>query len=50
MIYAYDACCFLFESEQSVKQCPDCGKYKVREATKVEIAEYRSRQEDREEK
>ena len=46
MIYACDACYFLFESDQPVRQCPDCGKFKVREATEQEIAEYRSRQED----
>lgn len=43
MIYACDACRYLFESEKPITQCPDCGKYKVRLATDDEISEYEKR-------
>ena len=42
-LYACDACHFLFESDESINQCPDCGKYRVRPANETEIAEYEAR-------
>lgn len=43
MLYACNHCKYLFESNNEVNQCPDCGKYAVRPATKTEIEEYESR-------
>ena len=44
MLYACDACRFLFESdEENIIQCPDCGKKKVRLANSDEIKEFESR-------
>ena len=43
MLYSCDECLFLFESNDKPNQCPDCGKYAVREATPEEIEEYRKR-------
>ena len=44
MLYACDACRFLFESnKENVIQCPDCGKKKVRVASTDEIKEFESR-------
>lgn len=44
MLYACDACKFLFESdEENIIQCPDCGKKKVRLATPDEITEFENR-------
>ena len=43
MIYACDACKYLFESSRTETQCPDCGKFAVREATKEEAEEYENR-------
>ena len=43
MLYACNHCKYLFESNDEVNQCPDCGKYAVRPATKTEIEEYESR-------
>ena len=44
MLYACDACRFLFESDEENKiQCPDCGKKKVRLATPDEIKEFENR-------
>ena len=44
MLYACDACRFLFESnEENIIQCPDCGKKKVRLATNEEIKEFQDR-------
>lgn len=40
MVYACDACKYLFEAENEVDQCPDCGKHSVRQATPDEIDEY----------
>lgn len=31
MVYACDACKYLFEAENEVDQCPDCGKHSVRQ-------------------
>ena len=44
MLYACDACRFLFESDEENKiQCPDCCKKKVRLATPDEIKEFENR-------
>ena len=41
MIYACDACKYLFVSDQdNLAACPDCGKHQVRPATQKEIQEY----------
>ena len=42
-LYACDTCHYLFLSEQSATQCPDCGKYTVRCADCEEIKEFDSR-------
>ena len=43
MIYACDACYFLFERTGETEQCPDCGKYRVRPANEQEIEEFKNR-------
>lgn len=43
-LYACDKCKYLFESEEKVEQCPDCGKFEVRPATQSEIDEFIARQ------
>ena len=43
MLLACNHCNYLFESDKLVDQCPDCGKYAVREANENEIEEYSSR-------
>jgi len=43
MIYACDACRYIFEAERQITQCPDCGKFEVRSATENEISEYEKR-------
>lgn len=43
MIYACDACKFLFERTGEPDRCPDCGKLNIRPAAKDEITEYRNR-------
>lgn len=40
MIYACDKCRFVFESDVEDKQCPDCGKFAVRQANEFEIKDY----------
>lgn len=45
-IFVCDHCKYVFESEEDVSQCPDCGKYEVRAATQSEIEEYEKRKED----
>ena len=35
MIYACDNCHFLFSRTTEPEQCPDCGKYTVRRASRV---------------
>ena len=40
MIYACDNCHFLFSRTTELEQCPDCGKYAVREANEAERLEY----------
>ena len=43
MIYACDACKFLFEKTLEVGRCPDCGKFSIRKASEAEEKEYKSR-------
>lgn len=43
MIYACDACKFLFEKTLEAGRCPDCGKFSIRKASEAEIEEYKSR-------
>ena len=43
MIYACDSCHFLFSRTARAKQCPDCVKESIREATKEEIQEFEQR-------
>lgn len=43
MIYACDACKFLFEKTLEAGRCPDCGKFSVRQASKAEEEEYKNR-------
>ncbi len=43
MIYACDACRFLFKRASEPEQCPDCGKYSIRPATKEEAEEFNNR-------
>lgn len=40
MIYTCDNCYFKFDRATQPEQCPDCGKYAVREATEAEKQEY----------
>lgn len=50
MIYACDACRYLFASdEENVTDCPDCGKHRVRPATQEEMKEYDERRKEAEE-
>lgn len=46
MIYVCEICKFLFERISEPEQCPDCGKYAIREATEEEKAEYVARCEE----
>ncbi len=43
MIYACDACKFLFKRISDPEQCPDCGKYNIRPATEKEAEEFNNR-------
>lgn len=43
MLYACDNCSYLFESDEALEQCPDCGEFAVRAATDQEIEELNSR-------
>lgn len=43
MIYACDACHFLFKRVGEPEQCPDCGKYSIRPATENEKIEFINR-------
>ena len=40
MIFVCDQCHFLFSRTKEPEQCPDCGKYAVREADEAERLEY----------
>ena len=46
MLYACDNCSYLFESDEQLEQCPDCGKFAVRAANDQEIEEFNSRAND----
>lgn len=48
MIYTCNACRFTFEWDGEIDQCPDCGKFKIREATEQEKEEYRKNKEEQE--
>ena len=48
MIYACDACHFLFKRVGEPKQCPDCGKYSIRAANEKEIEEFLNRRPEEE--
>ncbi len=41
MICTCSRCLYTFSAASQPEQCPDCGKYAVREATAQEIGEYR---------
>ena len=43
MIYACDACHFLFKRVGEPEQCPDCGKYSIRPANEQEKQEFLNR-------
>ena len=43
MIFACDYCHFLFSRGCQPEQCPDCGKYTVRQANFGEEAEFEAR-------
>lgn len=40
MLYHCEHCNYDFKADQPTKQCPDCGKMAVREATKEETVAY----------
>ena len=40
VIFVCDNCHFLFSRAVRSEQCPDCGKYAVREASEAEQQEY----------
>ena len=40
MIFVCDKCRFIFSRTVEPEQCPDCGKYAVREANEAERREY----------
>ncbi len=40
VIFVCDKCHFLFSRAVRPEQCPDCGKYAVREASEAEQQEY----------
>ena len=48
MIYAFDACHFLFKRVGEPEQCPDCGKYSIRAANEKEIEEFLNRRPEEE--
>lgn len=43
MIYVCDNCHFLFSRIAEPEQCPDCGKYAIRQANDTERQEYEKR-------
>ena len=49
MIYTCGKCLFTFKRIGKVEECPDCGKFTVREATKKEKEEYEKYRKEREE-
>lgn len=42
MLYACDNCSYLFEFDEELEQCPDCGKVAVRAANDQEFEEFNS--------
>ena len=48
MIYVCDTCRFIFKRVGEPEQCPDCGKYNIREANEEEIAEFLNRRPEEE--
>lgn len=40
MVYKCENCSFLFESDLTMTQCPDCGKTAIRPAEESECEEY----------
>ncbi len=46
MIYQCDNCNYVFEAEKDIEQCPDCGKYAIRNATEKEEKDYRRIQDE----
>ena len=40
MIFVCDKCHFIFSRTTEPEQCPDCGKYAVREASEAEQQEF----------
>ena len=46
MLYHCEHCNYDFKADQATKQCPDCGKIAVREATEEEKAAYISLQKE----
>ena len=46
MLYACDNCSYLFESNEELEQCPNCGKFAIRVANDQEIEEFDSRAND----
>lgn len=46
MIYACDACRFVFERVGECTECPDCGKKTIREADDKEKEDYIRYQEE----
>jgi len=49
LIYTCGKCLFTFKRTGKVEECPDCGKFAVREATKKEKEEYEKYRKEREE-
>lgn len=45
-IFTCENCKYIFESEENVNQCPDCGKLAVRPATQTEVDEYNERKKE----
>ena len=42
-LYICKLCNYEFESEESVGQCPDCGKFQIRPASESETEAYSKR-------
>lgn len=40
-IYVCDSCHYLFEADEDIDRCPDCGKRNIRPANEQEREEYR---------
>ncbi len=43
MIYTCDTCHFIFSRAGEPEQCPNCGKYAIRQADEAERREYEER-------